>query len=71
MPRVPVFILLTILVTELYLFYHQLILSCYFYQWYSTCGPLSYPDRLQHNLFQRSKPDKVALFRAIDDCYNC
>ena len=31
-------------------------------------GLLKKPDRLQRSLFQRSKPDKLALFRAIDDC---
>jgi hypothetical protein len=34
-------------------------------------GLLKKPDRLQHNLFQRSKPVKLAAYRAIDDCYNC
>ena len=32
---------------------------------------LKKPDRLQHNLFQRSKRDKLTTKRAIDDCYNC
>jgi uncharacterized protein with HEPN domain len=34
-------------------------------------GLLKKPDRLQRNLFQRSKPVKLAAYRAIDDCYNC
>jgi len=34
-------------------------------------GLLKKPDRLQHILFQRSKPVKLAAYRAIDDCYNC
>jgi hypothetical protein len=36
-----------------------------------TSGLLKKPDRLQHNLFQRSKPVKLAAYRAIDDCCNC
>jgi ppGpp synthetase/RelA/SpoT-type nucleotidyltranferase len=34
-------------------------------------GLLKKPDRLQRKLFQRSKPVKLAAYRAIDDCYNC
>ena len=34
-------------------------------------GLLKKPDRLQRSLFQRSKHDKLAPKRAIDDCYNC
>jgi len=33
-----------------------------------TCGHLKKPDRLQHKLFQGSKSNKLAMFRAIDDC---
>ncbi len=37
----------------------------------ANLGLLKKPDRLQRNLFQRSKPVKLAAYRAIDDCYNC
>jgi hypothetical protein len=37
------------------------------YKW----GLLKKPDRLRRSLFQRSRVDKLALIRAINDCYNC
>ncbi|MCF8141906.1 MAG: hypothetical protein K9J75_12515 [Cyanobium usitatum Tobar12.5m-G36] len=34
-------------------------------------GTTEKPDRLQRSLFQRTKLDKLALLRAINDCYSC
>jgi hypothetical protein len=34
-------------------------------------GLLKKPDRLRRNWFQRSRPAKLATYRAIDDCCNC
>jgi hypothetical protein len=37
-------------------------------KWVLYLGTPENPDRQHRNLFQRSKPDKLALFRAIYDC---
>ena len=34
-------------------------------------GLLKKADRLRHNWFQRSRPDKLASYWAINDCCNC
>ena len=37
----------------------------------NNSGLLKKPDPLRRNLFQRSRPDKLASIMAIADCYNC
>ncbi|MCP9821034.1 hypothetical protein KBZ18_16275 [Synechococcus sp. Cruz-9H2] len=34
-------------------------------------GLLKKADPLRRSLFQQSRVDKLALIRAINDCYNC